>query len=158
MRDVVHRLERNAVRQRRVAEDADDLLVRPAFVARRRHAQRGRERRAGVTRAEAIVLALGAQREAVQAIRLADRAEPVFAAGQNFMDVNLVAHVPDKFILGRRENFVQGDGQLDHAKVRAEMAAALGEALDQLGADLAGEFLQLRQREFFDVRRPVNHV
>jgi hypothetical protein len=38
------------------------------------------------------------------------------------------------------------------------MAAALGEALDQLGADFAGEFLQLRHRELFHMLRPVHHV
>jgi hypothetical protein len=33
------------------------------------------------------------------------------------------------------------------------VAAAFGEALNQLGPDFAGEFLQLRHREFFDVFR-----
>ena len=158
VRDVVHRLEGNAVGQRRVAEDADDVFIRAALVARRRHAERGGQRRARVARAEAVVLALGAERKAVQAVRLADGAETVFAAGQNFVDINLMAHVPDEFVLGRGENLVQRDGQLDDAEVRAEVAAALGEALDQLGADFAGEFLQLRHRELFDVLRPVHHV
>jgi hypothetical protein len=38
------------------------------------------------------------------------------------------------------------------------MAAAFGEALDQLGADVRREFLQLRDGEFFDVLGRVNHV
>ena len=156
--DVVHRLEGNAVGQRRVAENADDVFVRAAFVARRRHAQRGGKRRARVARAVAIVLAFGAQREAVQAVRLADGAEAVLAAGQKLVDVDLMAHVPDKFVLGRVENAVQRDGQLHHAEVRAEVAAVLGEAGDQFLPDFAGEFLQLRQRQFFDVLRAVHHV
>ena len=96
-----------------------------------------------MTRAETIVLAFGAQRETVQAVRLADGAETVFAAGQNFVDINLMAHIPDKLVLRRGENLVQRDGQFDDAEVRAEMAAAFGEAVDQLGADFAGEFLQV---------------
>jgi hypothetical protein len=111
-----------------------------------------------VARAEAIVLALGAQRKTVQAVRLANRAETVFASRQNFMDIHLMAHVPDEFIPGRGENFVQRDGQLDHAEVRAEMSAALGQPGDEFLADFAGKFLQLRQREFFDVLRRVHHV
>ena len=69
-----------------------------------------------------------------------------------------MAHVPDKFVRGRVEDAVQRDGQFDHAEVRAEMPAALGQPGDQFLPDFAGEFLQLRQREFFHVRRPVHHV
>ena len=72
MADVVERLEGNAVGQRRVAENADDVFVRAAFVARRRHAERGGQGRARVAGAVAIVLALRAQGKAVQAARLAD--------------------------------------------------------------------------------------
>ena len=81
-----------------------------------------------------------------------------FAAGQNFVDINLMAHVPDELVLGRVENLVQRDGQFHDAEIRAEMAAALGEALDQFGADFAREFLQLRHRQLFDVLRAVHHV
>ena len=55
-----------------------------------------------------------------------------------------MAHVPDEFVFGRAENFVQRDGEFHDAQIGAEVAAAFGEALDQLGADVAGEFLQLR--------------
>jgi len=78
MRDVVHRFEGNTVRQRRVAENADDIFVRALFVARRRHAERGGKRRAGVTRSVTIVRTFRAQREAVQAVRLANRAKTIF--------------------------------------------------------------------------------
>ena len=44
----------------------------PAQVARDGHAKRGGERRAGVARAVAVVLAFGAQHEAVQAAGCAD--------------------------------------------------------------------------------------
>ena len=141
-RDVVERLERNAVGQRRVAENADDVFVRAAFVARRRHAERGGKRRACVTRAVAIVRTFRAQRKAVQAVRLPDGAEPVLAPGEHFVDVNLMAHVPDKLVLGRVENAVQRDGQLHHAEIRAEMPAVFGEPGDQFLPDFPGQFLQ----------------
>ena len=91
----------------------------PLLVARRRHAERGGKRRARVARAVAIVLAFRAQRKAVQAVRGADGVEPVFAAGQQLVDIDLMADVPDKFVLGRVENRVQRDGQFDHAEIRA---------------------------------------
>ena len=136
--DVVERLERNAVRQRRVAENADDIFVRAFFVARRCHAERGGQRRARVTRAVAIVRAFRAQGEAVQAVRLPDGAKPVFAVGENLVNVNLVAHIPDEFVLGRVEDAVQRDGQLDHTEVRTEMAAGFGQPGDEFLPDFAG--------------------
>ena len=111
-----------------------------------------------MTRAEAIVFALGAQSETIQTVRLADGAKAIFAIRENFVDINLMAHVPDKFVLGRIKDTVQRNGQFDDAKIRAEMAAAPGESGDQLLADFTGQFLQLRERELFDVFRPVHHV
>ena len=63
-------------------------------------------------------------------------------SGQDFVDINLMAHVPDEFVLGRVEDAVQRDGQLDHAEVRAEMPAALGQPGDQFLPDFPGQFLQ----------------
>ena len=65
-----------------------------------------------------------------------------------------MAHVPDEFVLGRVEDAVQRDGQLDHAEVRADMAAGLGQAGDEFLPDFAGEVLQLRQREFLQCAGP----
>ena len=55
-------------------------------------------------RTETIVFTLGAQRKTVQSIRLANSSKTIFAAGQNFVDINLMAHVPDKFVLRRGED------------------------------------------------------
>ena len=130
----------------------------PRWSRAARHAERGGQRRAGVARAVTIMLALGAQREAVQAVRRADGVKAVLAAGQQLVDVALVAHVPDKFVLGRGEDVVQREGQFDHAEVRAEMAAVLGQLADQLRADLLRQLVQLLQRQFFDVGGFVHHI
>ena len=104
------------------------------------------------------MVAFGAEREAVQAAGLADGAKTVFAAGQQLVDIDLMAHVPDELVLGRGEYLVQGDGEFHHAQVGAEVAAALGQTLDQFRADFAGQFLQLRHRELFDVLGRIHHV
>ena len=61
--DVVQRFVTDPAGERGVARDHDDVLVAAAQIAPDRHAERGGERRAGVTRAVAVVLALGAQKE-----------------------------------------------------------------------------------------------
>ena len=130
---------------------ADDIFVGAALVARGAHAQRGRKRRAGVSRAVAIMLAFRAQREAVQAIGAADGVKSIFAAGQQLVDIDLMADVPDEFVLGRVEDVMQGDGQFDHAEIRTEMPAVFGQTGDHFLADLFGQFRQLVQRQLLDV-------
>ena len=75
--DVVQRLVSDAAGEGRVAGERDDVLLAAGHVARHGHAQRGGERRARVAGAEAIVLAFGAQHEAVEAAGLADGVEAV---------------------------------------------------------------------------------
>ncbi len=158
VRDVVERLEGNAVGQRGVAEDGDDMLITPALVSGDRHAEGRGQCRAGVGRAVAIVLAFSAQGETVQAAGGADRVKAVFPAGEQLVDIALMAHVPDKLVFGRVENAVQGDSQFHHTQVRAEMTAVFGKDGDQLLADFFGQLLQLVQLEFPDVFRTVHHV
>jgi hypothetical protein len=157
-RNVVQRLVGNAVGQRGIAEDAHHVFVRALLVAGGAHAERRGKGGARVARAVAVVRTLGAQGKAVQAVRLADRVEAVLAAGEQLVDVALVAHVPDKLVLGRAEDLVQRDGQFDDAEVGAEMAARLGEGLDEFLADVRRQLLALFQRELLYVFRAVNHV
>src|SRR2546425_78448 len=123
LRDVVQRLEGNAVGQRRVAENAHHILVAAALVARGAHAECRRQRRAGVSRAIAVMLALSPEGKTIQTVGGADRLKSVFAAGEQFVNVTLMAHVPDKPVFRRRENTMQRDGEFHDSEVRAEMTA-----------------------------------
>ena len=143
--DVVERLEGDAVGEGGVAGHGDHVLLAAGQVARHGHAQRGGERGAGVSRAEAVVLALGAQHEAVQPARLANGLEAVQPPGENLVDVSLVAHVEEQLVFGGVEDRVQGQGQLDHAQVRAQVAAGLGERLNQEFANLLRQLRHLRK-------------
>jgi hypothetical protein len=75
--DVVQRLKGDAVGQRGVAENADDVFAPAFLVARGGDAQGGGEGGAGMARAITIMFALRAQGEPVQAVRLPDGAKPV---------------------------------------------------------------------------------
>src|SRR4051812_11763718 len=88
--NVVERFERDAVRQGGIAENADNMLISPALVSRRRHAERGRKGGPGMSCAVTVMLTLRAQREPVQAVRRADRMKAVATARQNLMDVTLM--------------------------------------------------------------------
>ncbi len=90
--------------------------------------------------------------------RLPDGVETVAPAGQELVDVGLVADVEDETIGGGVENAVEGDGELDHAQVGPEMAAGLGQNGDQFVADFLGERGQLVQRQLFNVSGRIDRV
>ena len=93
-----------------------------------------------------VVLGLGLARVAGQAALLAQRVEVGRAAGEDLVHVGLVAGVEDDPVVRRVEDPVDGDGQLDHAEVGAEVAAVPGDLGDQEVADLAGELVELLRR------------
>ncbi len=81
-----------------------------------------------MARAVAIMLALRAEKEAIQSFVLPHRPDAIEPPGEHFVHVALVADVEDKLVCGRFENAMQRDRQFDHAQIRAEMAAGLRQA------------------------------
>ena len=93
--------------------------------------------------AKGIVFALGALGEAREAAGLAQGANAVAAAGQDFVRIGLVADVPDHPVVGRVEQVMKRDRQLDDAEPRAEMAAGHRNRIDSLVSQLIGELREL---------------
>ena len=154
--DVVERLVGDAVGEGGVAGDGDDVLLAAGEIAGHGHAERRGERRAGVAGAVAVVLALSAEHEAVEAAGLADGGEAIGAAGEQLVHVSLVADVEEELVVRGVEDGVQGQGELDDAEVGAEMAAGPGKRLDQKFADLRCQFGHLRRVEALEVGRRVD--
>ncbi|MNW54116.1 hypothetical protein D3C74_317040 [compost metagenome] len=141
--DVVERLPGHAARERAVADDRDDVPVPQAAhdvglgdpVA---PAQRGRRVRV----LDDVVRGLGAARVPGHAVALAQRGE-VLAAREQLVHVGLVARVEHERVLGRVEDAVHRERQLDHTEVRSEVPARAGHGGDEELADLRGEGLHL---------------
>ena len=121
--DIVERFKSNAASERRIARHADDMLVGTEAVPGGGHAERGGEGGAGVTRAVAVMFALAAEQEAVQSLVLADRGKAIESAGEELVDIALVADIEEELVARRVEDSVQSEGELHDAEVRAEMAA-----------------------------------
>ena len=83
------------------------------------------ERRRGVRVLDPVVLGLGPRGVAGQPAFLLELREALTAAGHELVDVGLVTGVEEEDVLGRVEDPVQGEGELDDAEVRAEMPAGL---------------------------------
>ncbi len=109
-------------------------------------------------RAERVVFALGALGEAGKPVLLAQRADAVAPPGEDLVRIGLVADIPDQPVVGRVEHVVQRHGQFDHAEPGAEMAAGLGNGVDQLGAQLLGNLRQFVFRQLAQVGRKADAV
>ena len=75
------------------------------------------------------------------------------------MDVRLMPHVEDEFILWEAEHLVQGEDQLDRAEVGREMPAVFLDRLHELPAEFLCELFQLFFVVCFDfVRQHPPHL
>ena len=108
--------------------------------------------------AERVVFAFGALGETGQAAALAQRANAVAPAGENFVRIGLVADVPDQPVGRRVEHGMQRDGQFHHAEPGAEMAAGLSDRVDGLVAQLVGQLLELLRRQVLQIARYVDAI
>jgi hypothetical protein len=96
-----------------------------------------------VAGAHDVVLGLEHRAERGQPAVLADRLQPIAAAGEHLVRVGLVADVPEDLVGGRLEQAVQHRRQLAGAEVGAEVAADLADHVDHQLAHLLGDLGEL---------------
>src|SRR5439155_12624822 len=92
----------------------------------------------------------------VKTIGRANRMRAVFASREQLVNVDLMAYVPDKFVLRGIEDMVQRETQLDDAEVWPQVTAIFGKYRDQFVPDLLGQLTELSQRQFLNVFRFVH--
>jgi hypothetical protein len=86
---------------------------------------------------------LGAARVAREPVRLAQGREQVAPAGDDLVGVGLVTGVPQDEVAGRIEHPVEGQRELDHAQIGAEVPARHRHRLDDELTDLLSELFEL---------------
>ena len=150
---VVDRFISEATGQRAVANDGHDRFLAATQIARRCHAERGRDRRGGVAGAERIERRLAAHRKARNSAALTQGVDPFRPAGQQFVDVGLVADIPHDLVLVHVQHAVQGQRQFDDAEVRCQVAAVDGADLDEDVADFFGKVVDIRAAQATQIRR-----
>lgn len=150
--DVVQRLPGHTAGESAVTDDRDDVVVLLEHLVGLGEAVGPAEDGGGVRVLDDVVVGLGARGVAGQAA-LALELREVLATGEELVYVALVAGVEEHLVLRRIEDPVQGDGQLDHTQVGAEVAAGLRDCFDEEGPDLLGELFQLLRTEPVQVAR-----
>src|SRR5689334_18863271 len=93
--------------------------------------------------AERVIDGLIAPKESRKTVHLADRVKAVFAPGEEFVAVSLVAGVPDYLVIRGVENVVQSEGELGRAQGGAQVASASRNDLQNSVPNFPGELRQL---------------
>ena len=146
--DVVDRLVGHTAGQRPVADHRNDVAVRVgAEVAGHGHAVGVREHGRGVAVLDVVVFRFLAAGIAGQPALLAQLLELLLAAGDDLVDVGLVAGVPEDRVGRRLEHPVHREGEFDGAEIRAEVAAGVRHRGHDEVADLAGEVAKFIVRQ-----------
>ena len=143
---VVHRFKRHPGGNGAIANHADGTTLFVLSACRDRDANTGGNGGGRVADAQHVVFALTAPWERMQAAFLADGANLVATAGQNFVRVGLMADVPDKLVERRVIDVVQRHGELHRAKPGGEVSAGTAHAVEQVTTQLVA---QLRQALFW---------
>ena len=94
-----------------------------------------------------VVLGLRPRRVPRQAPWLAQGGEAGVPAGDDLVDVCLVAGVPEDEVLRRGEHPVERQGELDHSEVGSEVAASHGDRLHDELPNLRRKLFQLLRTE-----------
>ena len=152
--EVVQRLEGHAAGHRAVADHGHHppmLMTGQAEACCQ--ARCPAQRRGCVAVLHDVMGRLGSAGVAREPVPLAQLGEAVPPAGDELVDVGLMAGVPDDHVTRRLEHAVQRHAQLHSAEVRPEVAAGAGDRLHDELPDLGAQLVELRTAERSQVRR-----
>ncbi len=151
--DVVQRLPGHAAGEGSVTDDRDHMAGAAEDLVGLGEAVGPAEDGGGVRVLDDVVLGLGTRGVAGEAALAAQFGE-VLPPGEELVYVALMAGVPQNPVHGRVEDPVQGDGELHHPEVGAQVATGPGHRLDEELPDVLGEFTELRFVQCLEIARP----
>ena len=108
--------------------------------------------------AERVIFALAALRKARKPPAGAQGANAVAASSEDFVRIALMAHIPDQPVFGRVKHIMDGGGQLNNAKPRAQMTTRDRYGRNGFGAQFVGKLAKLRRGKIAKVRGHFNRI
>ncbi len=149
---VVERLHGDPAGEGGVAADRHNMLFPATTVARYRHAQRRRERGAGMSGAKGVVRALTAGQETTRAPAAPQLFKKIAGATrQQLVRVALMGHVENHFVAGRFKRPVQGQRQFDHTEVGSDVPPVCRGHPQKNRAELLRQFREPLTRQTLQV-------
>ena len=157
-RDVVERLPGHAAGHRAVADDRDDRGVDAAQLVGLGHTVGVRKTRRRVRVLHPVVLGLGLARVPGKPVGLPEPFELRGPSGEHLVHVRLMPGVPHDPVTRRLEDAMERHRQLDHAEVRPEVPAVPRDGIDQPGADLPRQIVELLVGEVAEILRTGQRI
>ena len=139
-----------------VTHDCHRPGIRAHHPIRLRKAQRRRQGRGAVPRAEAVILALRAFGEAGYTASLTQCLHPLVAPRQHLVDVALVSDIENEVVARAVEHPVHRHGQLHHAEIGGEVPPGSGNGTQQFAADFPAQLRHFVLRKHLEVGGRVN--
>ena len=138
---VVEAFQRDAVDDRRIADQGDDVVFLAQCLVSARHADGGGNGGSRVADGEKVVRRFFRAGEPAHRAFLAQSLKPARPPGQQLVGVGLMPHVKQQPVgavgVGAEfEDVVQGDGQLDDAQVGGQVPAVATDRIDDAAAHL----------------------
>ena len=109
-----------------------------------------------MSRVEHVVFGFLSPEKTAETVVLPDSWELISPAGEDLVGVGLMANVDDQLVVRRVECVVQRDNQFDRSQARPGMPADLGKCFNHILANFVSERLELRLRQFPQVRGIVD--
>ena len=134
-----------------VTHDCHRPGIRAHHPIRLRKAQRRRQGRGTVPRAEAVILALRAFGEAGYPAPLTQCLHPLVAPRQHLVDVALVSDIENEVVARAVEHPVHRHGQLHHAEIGGEVPPGSGNGTQQFAADFPAQLRHFVLRKRLEV-------
>jgi hypothetical protein len=103
-----------------------------------------------------VVFAFIPGKEAGNAALLPNRIEAILSPGEQLMNIGLVAHVPDQLVARGVEYGVECDREFDRSEICAEVAAGLGNRVDEFRPDFRCQLNQFCVGSALQVARVGN--
>ena len=97
--------------------------------------------------AKRIKLAFGTLWKTAQSTHLPQGLHALASAGQDFVRVGLMAHIPHHPVFRRIEHIVQGHSELHRTEVGAQVPAGFGDAAEQKGTQFRRQSVQFGPRQ-----------
>ena len=126
----IQSFERLAARECAIAEHGNDGVLLPVQIARERHAERRRNRRARMPDTECVVGRLETVGKPCDAALGAKRRKPIPTSREDLVRIGLMSDIPDELIRRKIKNVIERERQLHCTKARREMTAGLRHMLD----------------------------
>jgi hypothetical protein len=98
-----------------------------------------------------IVWAFAPFRETTDTLMLSDGVKSFSPAGDQFMGISLVTHVPNNYVPGSIKNVMQCQGQFNDSQIRRQMAAIPSYSTDDFLTNLLSQLVELFNGESLEI-------